>query len=207
MTPDPYAGSASVFTSQSWNRYSYVENDPVNKVDPEGLDPVSFPHLMHPGEAGGGGWWGPWKVDVWGLPWWMPFPGPRPVEPLPPAPEVPALEPSAPPASPISNPFGLTAVQVIPCPVADPRLCVAIKIATYVAAAVALLVETIRQADEQDTIARDSEAQMALHESVCRGLPNRNAHDRKVRARCWSSVQERYAACIRRQPLPPLVTW
>jgi RHS repeat-associated protein len=37
-TPDPYGGSASVADPQSFNRYSYVQNDPVNFVDPTGLD-------------------------------------------------------------------------------------------------------------------------------------------------------------------------
>jgi RHS repeat-associated protein len=37
-SPDPYNGSASVADPQSWNRYSYVENEPTNFVDPSGLD-------------------------------------------------------------------------------------------------------------------------------------------------------------------------
>ena len=36
-SPDPYIGSMSVGNPQSFNRYSYVENDPVNFVDPSGL--------------------------------------------------------------------------------------------------------------------------------------------------------------------------
>ncbi|MBK8813992.1 MAG: hypothetical protein IPN69_25120 [Acidobacteria bacterium] len=36
-SPDPYNGSASVGNPQSWNRYSYVENQPTNFVDPSGL--------------------------------------------------------------------------------------------------------------------------------------------------------------------------
>jgi RHS repeat-associated protein len=35
--PDPYGGSMEVTTPQSFNRYTYVNNDPVNKVDPAGL--------------------------------------------------------------------------------------------------------------------------------------------------------------------------
>jgi RHS repeat-associated protein len=38
-TPDPYQASAQFANPQSWNRYSYVENDPVNFNDPSGLDP------------------------------------------------------------------------------------------------------------------------------------------------------------------------
>jgi RHS repeat-associated protein len=36
-TPDPYGGSMDVASPQSFNRYSYVNNDPVNKVDLLGL--------------------------------------------------------------------------------------------------------------------------------------------------------------------------
>jgi RHS repeat-associated protein len=37
--PDPYGGSYNLTNPQSFNRYSYVQNDPVNFVDPLGLDP------------------------------------------------------------------------------------------------------------------------------------------------------------------------
>jgi RHS repeat-associated protein len=36
--PDPYDGSANITDPQSLNRYSYVQNDPVNFVDPSGLN-------------------------------------------------------------------------------------------------------------------------------------------------------------------------
>ena len=35
--PDPYGGSMDPSSPQSFNRYGYVNNDPVNKVDPTGL--------------------------------------------------------------------------------------------------------------------------------------------------------------------------
>lgn len=35
--PDPYSGSMEPSSPQSFNRYNYVNNDPVNKVDPTGL--------------------------------------------------------------------------------------------------------------------------------------------------------------------------
>jgi hypothetical protein len=38
--PDPYDGSYDMTNPQSFNRYSYVLNDPVNFVDPLGLDPL-----------------------------------------------------------------------------------------------------------------------------------------------------------------------
>jgi hypothetical protein len=39
-TPDPYTGSMSVGDPQSLNRYAYVSNDPVNRIDPSGLQEV-----------------------------------------------------------------------------------------------------------------------------------------------------------------------
>jgi RHS repeat-associated protein len=36
--PDPYKGSMKLGNPQSFNRYSYVLNDPINLVDPSGLD-------------------------------------------------------------------------------------------------------------------------------------------------------------------------
>ena len=40
-SPDPYNGSSDVGTPQSWNKFAYVENDPVNLIDPSGLDALS----------------------------------------------------------------------------------------------------------------------------------------------------------------------
>ena len=37
-SPDPYRGSMSSANPQSFNRYSYVNNDPVNSTDPSGLE-------------------------------------------------------------------------------------------------------------------------------------------------------------------------
>ncbi|MDZ7637654.1 MAG: RHS repeat-associated core domain-containing protein [Bryobacterales bacterium] len=36
-TADPYGGSASPNNPQSWNRYSYTNGNPVNRIDPDGL--------------------------------------------------------------------------------------------------------------------------------------------------------------------------
>ncbi len=38
MSPDPYSPSASPSNPQSWNRYSYVLNDPIGINDPTGRD-------------------------------------------------------------------------------------------------------------------------------------------------------------------------
>ena len=37
LTPDPYGGSGTVSVPGSWNRYAYVEGDPINLFDPNGL--------------------------------------------------------------------------------------------------------------------------------------------------------------------------
>jgi len=37
MTPDPYRGSAHADSPLSWNRYTYVTGDPINRRDPHGL--------------------------------------------------------------------------------------------------------------------------------------------------------------------------
>ena len=53
--PDPWGGSASIASPQSWNRYGYVQGDPVNPGDPSGLGgmfvwniPAACPAGMHP---------------------------------------------------------------------------------------------------------------------------------------------------------------
>jgi RHS repeat-associated protein len=38
MTPDPYEKSAHPGTPSTWNRYSFVSNDPINRIDPNGLN-------------------------------------------------------------------------------------------------------------------------------------------------------------------------
>jgi RHS repeat-associated protein len=38
LTADPYQASGGVGNPGSWNRYGYVEGDPVNWIDPEGLN-------------------------------------------------------------------------------------------------------------------------------------------------------------------------
>jgi RHS repeat-associated protein len=37
-SPDPYNGSMAIANPQSFNKYSYTQNDPVNFVDPSGLE-------------------------------------------------------------------------------------------------------------------------------------------------------------------------
>jgi RHS repeat-associated protein len=60
LAPDP-AGLGAVDPSdpQSWNRYAYVRNSPLNRVDPQGLDDCGEGGC----DGGGGGW--DWACD-WG---------------------------------------------------------------------------------------------------------------------------------------------
>jgi hypothetical protein len=46
MSADPYDGSAALSNPQSWNRYSYVGNDPVNRNDPTGLQDEGPPWTL-----------------------------------------------------------------------------------------------------------------------------------------------------------------
>jgi len=53
-TPDPYQASAAIARPQSWNRYAYVENDPVNFVDPGGeadFEVTKVEHIYDPVEG------------------------------------------------------------------------------------------------------------------------------------------------------------
>jgi RHS repeat-associated protein len=52
VTPDPYMASGGVLSPSSWNRYAYVEGDPVNAYDPTG---ESLAQLVPAGEGGRGG--------------------------------------------------------------------------------------------------------------------------------------------------------
>jgi RHS repeat-associated protein len=44
MTPDPYNASGGPSDPQSWNQYAYTRGDPVNRLDPAGMQdcPVDF---------------------------------------------------------------------------------------------------------------------------------------------------------------------
>jgi RHS repeat-associated protein len=49
--PNPYDGSYDLTDPQSFNRYAYVQNDPVNFVDPTGLDGVQARPQLQPNLA------------------------------------------------------------------------------------------------------------------------------------------------------------
>jgi RHS repeat-associated protein len=38
VSPDPYEKSAKLGSPDSWNRYAFVSNDPINRTDPNGLN-------------------------------------------------------------------------------------------------------------------------------------------------------------------------
>ena len=56
--PDPYDGSYDLGDPQSLNRYAYVQNDPVNFIDPSGLLPNIWQTLDQYGAWNGFGGWG-----------------------------------------------------------------------------------------------------------------------------------------------------
>jgi RHS repeat-associated protein len=54
MTPDPTMKSVNRLNPQTWNRYAYVVNNPLNRIDPLGLWDISYQdeldkkgHLKH----------------------------------------------------------------------------------------------------------------------------------------------------------------
>jgi RHS repeat-associated protein len=94
LSPDPYEASAGAADPQSWNRYAYVQNDPVNRADPTGLlfCSAEFSHcqglgaspFIDTGGSLGGGWnWGAsiggiFSISIWAFPWPTPVPSPSP---------------------------------------------------------------------------------------------------------------------------------
>ena len=56
--PDPYDGSYDLSNPQSFNRYAYVNNDPVNFVDPSGLMPCVIGDIHPQCDSSSLGKWG-----------------------------------------------------------------------------------------------------------------------------------------------------
>ena len=54
MTPDPFTNGGRLSEPQSWNRYAYAGADPVNHLDPSGLDFIWAPIPDDGGGADGG---------------------------------------------------------------------------------------------------------------------------------------------------------
>lgn len=51
VSPDPSTGSIRLSDSQSWNRYLYMGDDPINGNDPTGLDDICGPNGTWNGEG------------------------------------------------------------------------------------------------------------------------------------------------------------
>jgi RHS repeat-associated protein len=56
-SPDPLLASANVGSPQSWNRYAYVQNNPVNFIDPNGLS-ICSAEFSYSDCGGDTGFWG-----------------------------------------------------------------------------------------------------------------------------------------------------
>ncbi|MEW5980576.1 MAG: RHS repeat-associated core domain-containing protein, partial [Acidobacteriota bacterium] len=56
ISPDPFGGGPDLGRPGSWNKYSYVEGDPVNYYDPAGLLLAKPGDDTHGGGGGGTGW-------------------------------------------------------------------------------------------------------------------------------------------------------
>ncbi len=78
MSPDPYDGSYDFSNPQSFNRYSYVLNNPLSMTDPLGLNPpvgsgggyncANNPVcIANSGSSGGGVWSDPWGGPCCGV--------------------------------------------------------------------------------------------------------------------------------------------
>ncbi len=61
--PDPYDGSYNLSDPQSFNRYTYAQNDPVNFIDPSGLDIIHI-HIE---------WWCDNEFCFMTVQWWTDF--------------------------------------------------------------------------------------------------------------------------------------
>src|SRR5882724_10466691 len=58
--PDPFDGSFNTADPQSFNRYTYTQNHPVNLVDPSGLNLEGICIRYHYSNGAGVGFWGEW---------------------------------------------------------------------------------------------------------------------------------------------------
>jgi RHS repeat-associated protein len=190
LTPDPYTSSSGLGSPQSSNRYAYVAGDPVNRMDPRGLDWLEAEGwlLAPPGEpGGGGGWWWWWwpEIDGWGLPWWPPFPESQIALPAPPAPSEPTNPPQEPTAPrPVRVPgqasqFASIAGAIPWCTLPSP-FCIAVnalKITLAVAGTAWVIYEASRQAGER----RDMGWAVDQAKRICGRAPTREEREQAHR--------------------------
>jgi RHS repeat-associated protein len=217
-TPDPYVASGGPAKPSSWNRYSYVEADPVNHNDPRGL-------MLS--EVGGGydgseflAWAGTGLEYDPACPFGdcraQPYSSPCQFNPFTQAPGPGSCTSNGLSVVPVSateyavalSPEQCAALGIVkPKPTGNPVID-AVILVVVAASALAELWEKLKPNPAQEKGKWDPnreaecDVQRTNDEAVCRTLP-----EPAQRARCWSSTTERWSNCMKGLPLPPLVTW
>ncbi len=68
---DPYKASGYMVDPQSWNRYAYTRNEPINLLDPIGLNAAALPSLGAISVSAGDGWISADSPLLWFLWLWI----------------------------------------------------------------------------------------------------------------------------------------
>jgi len=71
ISPDPYIGSIRMDNPDSWNRYAYCENDPINNIDPNGTYCLKG-YVENCGQYNCPAYVS-WSGEHGSIPWWVGF--------------------------------------------------------------------------------------------------------------------------------------